>query len=92
MFPTLARCRDWLFGPHERPERAESFTPRRRPSELWCILWHRLGVRCQAHALGLEAYYRTYNTEKVDNWQPQVKESEDFADAETRYGRDAIGS
>ena len=74
----LARCRDWLFGPHERPERAESFTPRRRPSELWCILWHRLGVRCQAHALGLEAYYRTYNTAKRDEWVPEIREAQDI--------------
>jgi hypothetical protein len=74
---TIERLRDWVFGEHKRPERIETFTPRRRPSEWLCIIWHRIGVRCTAHALGLEAYYRTYNAEKRDEWVPQIREDTD---------------
>ena len=69
---TYAAIRDAIFGPHKRVKRQETFTPRHSLSEWWCILWHRLGVRCQAHALGLEAYYQVYNARKVDEWKPQV--------------------
>lgn len=70
---TLTSVVDAIFGPHKRAKRVESFHPRHTLSEWWCILWHRIGVRCVAHALGLEAYGRVFNAKKVDSWVPDLK-------------------